>query len=53
MIDIHSHLLYEVDDGSKSIIDSIRIIRDLYEYGYTDIILTPHYIKDSKYNSKC
>lgn len=51
MIDIHSHLLYGIDDGSKSIEDSIDIIKNMHDIGYTDIILTPHYIKDSNYSS--
>ena len=51
MIDIHSHLLYGIDDGSKCIEDSVQIINDLSKIGYTDIILTPHYISNSKYNS--
>lgn len=51
MIDIHSHLLYGVDDGSKSIEESVSIIKHMGEIGYTDIIITPHYIKDSHYNS--
>ena len=51
MIDIHSHLLYGIDDGSKSIEDSVEIIGELSKIGYTDIILTPHYISHSKYSS--
>ncbi len=51
MIDIHSHLLYGVDDGSKSLDESVSIIKHMGEVGYTDIIITPHYIKDSHYNS--
>lgn len=51
MVDIHSHLLYGIDDGVKTIEESIKILKELEEYGYTDIILTPHYIKNSKYNS--
>lgn len=51
MIDIHAHLLYEVDDGAKNIEDSLRILRDLENLGYKEIVLTPHYIKDSNYNS--
>ncbi len=51
MKDIHSHLLYEMDDGSSSIEESIYIIKQLVEIGYTDLILTPHYIEDSKYNA--
>lgn len=51
MIDIHSHLLYGVDDGSKSIEESVSIIKHMGEVGYTDIIITPHYICDSQYDS--
>ena len=36
MIDIHSHILYGVDDGAKTINDSIRLIDE------TKFILTPH-----------
>lgn len=51
MVDIHTHLLYGVDDGSKSIEESISIIENLSNAGVTDIILTPHYINYSNYNS--
>ena len=51
MFDIHSHLLFNIDDGSKSLDSSVRIITDMYERGYKGIILTPHYISDSNYDS--
>ena len=51
MIDIHSHLLYNVDDGSKNIDESVKIIKNLISQGITDIILTPHYINYSEYTS--
>ncbi len=51
MIDIHNHLIFGVDDGSKSVEESIDILKDLYEYGYRHVILTPHYIRDTKYNN--
>ena len=51
MIDIHNHLLYGVDDGVKTIEESIDVLKDLYKEGYTDIILTPHYIKNTSYAS--
>lgn len=51
MIDIHSHLLYGIDDGSKSIEESISIISKLNKIGIKDIILTPHYINGSSYVS--
>ncbi len=50
MIDIHSHILFETDDGPKSIDESISILKDLEKNNITDIILTPHYIKDTLYN---
>ena len=49
MIDIHSHIMFGIDDGSKNIDVSMDILRDAYKNGVTDIILTPHYIEDSKY----
>ena len=49
MIDIHSHLLFGIDDGSRSIEESIYIINKLSKIGYTDIILTPHFINGSSY----
>ena len=40
---IHNHILYVIDDGSKTLEESIRIIRQAVQHGYTDLILTPHY----------
>jgi protein-tyrosine phosphatase len=51
MIDIHSHLIFDVDDGSRSLEESINILSMMYEAGVTDMIITPHYIIDSKYMS--
>lgn len=50
MEDIHTHLLYGIDDGSKSIEESIEILKDMEELGITEIVLTPHYVENSKYN---
>src|SRR5574344_1328396 len=52
MIDIHNHILYKVDDGAKSIEESLSILRQLNDMGFTDFILTLHYIKDSSYISE-
>ena len=43
MIDIHNHILYGIDDGSRSLDESINIIKKAISNGYTDLILTPHY----------
>lgn len=47
MIDIHSHIIYDIDDGSKTLEESIEILKKMSEYGVRDIILTPHYILNS------
>ncbi len=49
MKDIHNHILYGVDDGSKNLEESIRIIIQATQNGYTDLILTPHYRTGQKY----
>ncbi len=51
MIDLHSHLVYGVDDGVKNLEDSIRMIKAAYDSGYKYLITTPHYIEDSIYSS--
>ncbi len=51
MIDIHSHLLNNVDDGSRNVIESFTCLKMAVEAGFTDIILTPHYIEGSFENS--
>ena len=40
MIDIHNHILYGLDDGSRTLEESVHVIKKLSEVGYTDIILT-------------
>lgn len=42
MIDIHSHLLPCVDDGSDSAEKSFALLKEAAFYGVTDMILTPH-----------
>ena len=43
--DIHNHILFGVDDGSKSLEQSNRMLGIAYEEGIRAIILTPHYNK--------
>lgn len=47
MVDIHSHLIPNVDDGSKSVEETFMLIKEADRTGITDIILTPHYIVNS------
>lgn len=51
MRDLHCHLLYGVDDGSKSIEQTKELLSQAYESGITDIIFTPHYISNSRFVS--
>lgn len=43
MIDIHSHILPNIDDGSKSIEESVNLLNILKEQGITEVIATPHF----------
>lgn len=51
IIDIHSHILFGVDDGAKSHEESLSILEKMAKCGVTDIILTPHYIEGSSFNA--
>lgn len=42
MIDLHSHLLPAVDDGSRTVEQSVGVLRHMAEHGITDVCLTPH-----------
>lgn len=42
LIDIHTHILPKIDDGSQSLEESIKLIQNSVEQGCTDIFLTPH-----------
>ena len=41
--DIHSHILFQVDDGSPSLKTSIDILKKEYSQGVRNVICTPHY----------
>jgi tyrosine-protein phosphatase YwqE len=40
--DMHSHLIPGIDDGARTMEDSIAMIRRMHELGYKKLITTPH-----------
>lgn len=43
LMDMHCHLLFGVDDGAKTIEDSMKMLETAYNDGIRAMILTPHY----------
>lgn len=43
LTDIHTHILYGVDDGAKNLQDSMRLLTEEWEQGVDKVVLTPHY----------
>lgn len=48
-IDIHTHMLPNIDDGSKSIEMTLNMLRMSSETGTKKIVFTPHYFKYKKF----
>lgn len=44
-IDIHTHIIPGIDDGSKSNKESVEMLRQAYAAGITTLIATPHFSK--------
>lgn len=45
MIDVHTHILPGIDDGSKDIEETFKILREACEAGFSDVFATSHYIE--------
>lgn len=50
-IDMHSHILDSIDDGSRNIEESIEIVSKLEKLGFVGVTATPHYIEGSLYEA--
>jgi len=51
VIDIHTHILPFVDDGSEDLETSLKLLQEEIKFGVTDVFLTPHYMKSRNYLS--
>lgn len=49
MIDIHSHVLYGIDDGAKTLEESVAIVKQMESLGFTKMLVTPHYMENTPY----
>ena len=47
MVDVHSHIVFEVDDGAKTITQTIQMCQEAEKAGFDKIIATPHYMDHS------
>ena len=45
MIDFHSHIIPNVDDGSKSVEETFCMLEEAKNVGFTGVISTSHYIE--------
>ena len=43
IIDVHAHVLPGVDDGSRSMGESLRLLKQAAEQGICGVVATPHY----------
>ncbi|MDH3709426.1 MAG: capsular biosynthesis protein [Cyclobacteriaceae bacterium] len=46
MVDVHSHLIPGIDDGAKTMTDSLDILQQMSDLGYQKVITTPHVMHD-------
>lgn len=43
MIDLHTHILPQMDDGSKSVEETAALLMQLRQQGVTTVVATPHF----------
>ncbi len=48
MIDFHTHILPEIDDGAKNVEESLSMLNSLSETGIKQVLLSPHYYPDKE-----
>ncbi|MBK6903838.1 MAG: hypothetical protein IPH04_13815 [Saprospirales bacterium] len=51
-VDLHSHLIPGIDDGAKTLEESLALIRRMVELGFKRIYTTPHVMADHYPNTR-
>lgn len=46
MIDFHTHIIPNIDDGSRSVEETFNLLKEAKEAGFEGIVLTSHYIEN-------
>ena len=52
MTDLHTHILPDIDDGSKNISDSVKYLHKLKALGIKNVVLTPHFYPQDEVSSE-
>jgi protein-tyrosine phosphatase len=52
MVDIHSHVVWGLDDGATEMSQSLAMLRGAAETGTTDIVATPHSNAEFRYQAE-
>ena len=50
-VDMHSHFIPGIDDGSRNIEESLAMLREMHALGYRKVITTPHIMSDGYRNT--
>ena len=45
MIDFHSHILPQIDDGARTVEETFELLNEAVSVGFSGIIFTPHYVE--------
>lgn len=45
-VDVHSHFIPGIDDGAKTMEDSLELLELMQQFGYRKVITTPHIMSD-------
>ena len=45
-VDVHSHFIPGIDDGAKTMDDSLTLLKAMQDFGYRKVITTPHVMSD-------
>jgi len=51
-VDMHSHLLPGIDDGSPDMTTSLELIKGMQSLGYSKLVTTPHILSDMYPNTR-